>query len=104
MFVHFLPRGRKRNQKKTPVSRLILRVSASAGACGNSPTLRRAQTVRTLFPVRPADARRGTKGYLAGIALTDQNQHGDLQQAVDCVPWQGTSGFQTGGIVRYFED
>jgi hypothetical protein len=25
MFVHFLPRGRKRNQKKTPVPRLTLR-------------------------------------------------------------------------------
>jgi hypothetical protein len=30
--VHFLPRGRKRNQKKTPVSRLILRVAQSVDA------------------------------------------------------------------------
>jgi hypothetical protein len=40
LIVHFLPRGRKRNQKKTPVSRLTLRVVAATGARGNSLSLR----------------------------------------------------------------
>jgi hypothetical protein len=62
MGVHFLSRERKLNQKKTPVSRLTLRVDDAAGARGNSPAMRRVQTVRTLIPVRPVDARRGTKG------------------------------------------
>ena len=52
----------KTKQKKTPVPRFILRVVATAGARGNSPALRRIQTVRALFPVRPVDARRGAKG------------------------------------------
>jgi hypothetical protein len=37
MFVHFLSRERKPNQKKTPVSRLTLRVDDATGARGNSP-------------------------------------------------------------------
>jgi len=37
LIVHFLSRERKRNQKKTPVSRLILRVVDGGGACRNSP-------------------------------------------------------------------
>jgi hypothetical protein len=60
--LHFLSRDKKTKQKKTPVSRFILRVVAVAGARGNSPALRRAQTVRALVPVRRVDARRGTKG------------------------------------------
>jgi len=44
------------------VPRLILRVAVAAGARGNSPAFKRAQTVRALFSVRPVDARRGTKG------------------------------------------
>ena len=53
---------KKTNQKKTPVPRFILRVAVAAGARGNSPACWRAQTVRALFPVHHADARRGTKG------------------------------------------
>jgi hypothetical protein len=37
MGVHFLSRERKLNQKKTPVSRLTLRVDDATGARGNSP-------------------------------------------------------------------
>jgi hypothetical protein len=44
------------------VSRLILRVDAAAGARGNSPAYKRAQTVRALISVHLVDARRGTKG------------------------------------------
>ena len=40
----------------------ILRVVDTAGARGNSPAYRWAQTVRTLFSVRIDDARRRTKG------------------------------------------
>jgi hypothetical protein len=64
--VHFLPRGRKRNQKKTPVSRFFLRVADTGGARGNSPANQRAQTVRTLYSVRIVDARRGTEGIKTG--------------------------------------
>ena len=60
--VHFLVRTRKPNQKKAPVSRFLLRVDGVAGARGNSPASRRAQTVRALIPVHPVNARRGTKG------------------------------------------
>jgi len=71
---HFLARARKQKQKKTPVSRSTLRVVAAAGAHGNSPRLRfgwgGTQTVRALYSVRPADARRGTKGSLK---TKDQN-------------------------------
>jgi len=62
LFLHFLSRDKKTKQKKTPVPRLTLRVVATAGAHGNSPALRRAQTVRALIPVRCVDARRETKG------------------------------------------
>jgi len=41
---------------------LLHRQVYAAGARGNSPALQRVQTVRALFPVRSADARRGTKG------------------------------------------
>ncbi len=47
-FLHFLSREKKTKQKKTPVSRYTLRVAAAAGARGNSPACRRAQTVRAL--------------------------------------------------------
>jgi hypothetical protein len=47
-------------QKNTPVSRFILRVVVAAGA-ETHPAFSRAQTVRALFSVRIADARRGTK-------------------------------------------
>jgi hypothetical protein len=62
LYVHFLSREKKTNQKKPPVSRFTLRVVATAGARGNSPVYRRVQTVRVLLSVRIADARRGTKG------------------------------------------
>jgi hypothetical protein len=62
MFVHFLARAKKTNQKKAPVSRFILRVVETAGARGNSPVFRRGQTVRRLFPVRIGDAQRVTMG------------------------------------------
>jgi len=39
-----------------------LRVVGAAGARGDSPALRQAQTVRALISVRPADARRETMG------------------------------------------
>jgi len=52
----------KSNQKKAALPRFILRVTAAAGARGNSPAYRRAQTVRVLFPGLLSDARRGTKG------------------------------------------
>ena len=61
LFLHFLSREKKTKQQKTPLSRFILRLDAAAGARGNSPTLRRAQTVRVLLPVRRVDARRGTR-------------------------------------------
>jgi hypothetical protein len=48
--------------KENAVPRSNLRVIATAGARRNSPALRRAQTVRALFPVRTADVRRGTMG------------------------------------------
>jgi hypothetical protein len=39
LVVTFLSREEKSNQKKTPVSRLTLRVAAAAGARGNSPAV-----------------------------------------------------------------
>jgi hypothetical protein len=68
LFLHFLSREKKTKQKKTPVSRLILRVDDAAGALGKSPTLRRDQTrlrrvnSPSAFSARPVDARRRTKG------------------------------------------
>jgi hypothetical protein len=62
MFVHFLSRERKPNQKKTPMPRYTLRVVEAAGARGNSPASWRTQAVRALFSVRHVDARPGTKG------------------------------------------
>jgi|GEM_PF-6158624 len=41
---------------------LLHRPVDTAGARGNSPACRRAQTVRALLPVRAVDARLGTKG------------------------------------------
>jgi hypothetical protein len=55
--LHFLSR-----EKKMPVPRLTLHVVAAAGARGNSPALQRAQTIRALFSIHIADARRGAKG------------------------------------------
>jgi hypothetical protein len=52
----------KTNQKKTPVSSLTLRVVGMAGARGNSPAFRQAQTVRALIPDHATDAQRWTKG------------------------------------------
>jgi hypothetical protein len=61
MFLFFSKK--KRNQKKPPVSRgpfgAALRVAEAAGARGNSPALRRAQTVLALVRVRRVDVRRG---------------------------------------------
>jgi hypothetical protein len=52
------------NQKKTPVSRFILRVASAEGTRGNSPALRQVQTVRAFLPFRAADARRVTMGII----------------------------------------
>jgi hypothetical protein len=49
---------KKTNQKKTPVSRFLLRVVNADARVGT----RCAQTGRRAFSVRTADARRGTKG------------------------------------------
>ncbi len=70
MISSFSSTWKKTKQKKTPVSRgpfgASLRVVAAVGSRGNSPRLRYryggTQTVRAIFPDRPADARRGTKG------------------------------------------
>jgi len=52
----------KRKRACHAVLRTSLRVDDSARACGNSPALRQAQTVRVLFSVRIVDAWRVTKG------------------------------------------
>ena len=62
MFVHFLARAKKTEPKEGALPRLTLRVADPAGARGNSPALRRGQTVRALIPVRFADARRVAMG------------------------------------------
>jgi hypothetical protein len=62
MFVHFLSREKKTNQKKPPVSRFILRVAEAAGARGNSPVYQRTQTVRALFPSASAMLGAGQRG------------------------------------------
>jgi hypothetical protein len=49
-FVHFLSRERKRNQKKTPVRRLTLRVGDRFGACRNSLALKQADTLSPPLP------------------------------------------------------
>mgnify|MGYP007097270521 CR=1 FL=1 len=53
---------KKTNQKKTPVSRFILRVGDAAGARGNSSRFQRDSDSPRAFSGPLADARRGTKG------------------------------------------
>jgi len=52
--VHFLARTRKRNQKKAPVSRFLLRVDGVAGARGNSPAFGGLRQSARLFPSTPS--------------------------------------------------
>jgi len=64
-FLHFLSRDRNRSKRARPCPAYPCASSVRPERAETHPPslgLRRAQTVRALFSVRPADARRGTMG------------------------------------------
>jgi hypothetical protein len=62
MVVTFLSREKKRNQKKTPMSRYILRVAIVVGARGNSPAVGALKQSVRLFPSATSMLGAGQRG------------------------------------------
>ena len=129
---HFAEASRKRNQKKTPVSRAFqvrLHIAAPDGRAETHPAYSRAQTVAASISsgtsirrprdkgVKPQTTKSASKPVSEGNYLSrsfcgkkriskvllktqiDQNQNGDLSQAIDCVRRQGRSPSGAAGVV-----
>ena len=66
-YVHFLPRGRKRTNRRRPCPAPPCASSVRPEHAETRPAFAKAtaglRQVRALFPVRSSDARRGTKGF-----------------------------------------
>jgi hypothetical protein len=90
--LHFLPRGRKRNQKKTPMSRALrvrLRVVAAIGRAGTRPAYRGAQTAVASLSIAATMLGRVTKGNktpqktsVLMISSTMTEEHAALKKGI----------------------